>query len=185
MKQEWAKIVGFSDYLVSNDGCVRNVLTGYELKPMTRSSTCPYLSVLLTSDDGKRKHKNIHRLVAEAFIENPHNKPCVNHKDGNKQNNMATNLEWVTHSENDLHAYRMGLRHTNPNHILLAIDATRRPVRNKTTGEAFRSITDAAKAIGGNPGGVQKCVKGIRKRYMGMEFEYLKKGEAYAQSLCK
>lgn len=51
----------------------------------------------------------LHRLVASAFIPNPQNKPCVNHKDGNPRNNSADNLEWVTHKENTAHAIRNGL----------------------------------------------------------------------------
>ena len=57
-----------------------------------------------------RKIQLIHRLVAEKYIPNPENKPCVNHKDGNKLNNHADNLEWVTHLENSQHAIKMGLR---------------------------------------------------------------------------
>lgn len=173
MKQEWTKIVGFSNYEVSDDGCVRNVTTGVQLKPIIRSKTSNYLNVLLTDDNGKRKHKNIHRIVAESFIDNPNNKPCVNHKDGNKHNNNVDNLEWVTHSENDIHAFRNGLRHSTPEQVQKAIDATRKPVRNKTTGEVFRSITEAAEAIDGKLSGVYKCVRCERKRYKGMEFEFV------------
>lgn len=57
-----------------------------------------------------RKSFQVHRLVAEVFIPNPQNHPVVNHKDGNKQNNHVSNLEWTTHSDNQLHAYKTGLR---------------------------------------------------------------------------
>ena len=59
--------------------------------------------------DGKRKSFKVHRLVAIAFIPNPDNKPEVNHIDGNKINNNIDNLEWVTSSENTIHAYETGL----------------------------------------------------------------------------
>ena len=68
-----------------------------------------YLRVALCKDN-KQKDYSIHRLVAIAFIPNPNNKPCVNHKDGNKQNNNVENLEWCTYSENLKHAYKMGLK---------------------------------------------------------------------------
>jgi len=59
--------------------------------------------------DSKRKYEGIHRLVAKLFIENPENKPEVNHMDGDKSNNHYTNLEWVTRSENMKHAVETGL----------------------------------------------------------------------------
>ena len=63
---------------------------------------------------GKKYSKLTHRLIAEAFIPNPNNYPAVNHIDGNKLNNIINNLEWVTISENNFHAYNTGLkRRTN------------------------------------------------------------------------
>lgn len=175
MEHKWVKINQFGNYEVSTDGCVRNAITGVLLKQSARGSKSDYYQVMITSDDGERMHKNIHRLVAEAFIPNPLNKPCVNHKDGNKHNNNVDNLEWVTRSENDIHAFRNGLRKSTAKQIQKAIDSTRKPVKNKTTGEVFRSIVEAANAIGGKANGVQKCVVGKRKRYKSMEFEFVKK----------
>lgn len=76
-----------------------------ELKPEETSKG--YLRVDLYDKEGKRKHFKIHRLVAQAFIPNPENKPQINHIDGNKQNNSITNLEWVTDAENKEHRKRV------------------------------------------------------------------------------
>lgn len=59
--------------------------------------------------DGVVHYNLVHRLVAELYIPNPDNKPCVNHKDGDKENNSVSNLEWCTYSENNEHSKEIGL----------------------------------------------------------------------------
>lgn len=98
LKVEWKLIEGFDGiYSVSNYGEVRNNKTGRLMKPIKNEKG--YLRVGLTNN-GKLKCMRVHRLVAQAFIPNPDNKPEVNHIDFNKENNCVSNLEWVTNQEN-------------------------------------------------------------------------------------
>ena len=102
-------IVGFEGkYQISNLGNVKSLNyknTHQEklLKPVPHSKG--YLKIQLMKD-GKRKSFFIHRLVAEAFLSNPDNKPEVNHINSNRQDNRLENLEWVSTSENALHRWR-------------------------------------------------------------------------------
>lgn len=92
----------FNVYIVYSDGRVKNKNTGRVLKAETTKNG--YRRVTL-SYKGKTHRYLLHRLLAMCFIPNPHNKPCVNHKDGDKSNNSVENLEWATHSENEYHSY--------------------------------------------------------------------------------
>lgn len=88
-------------YFVTNTGLVYRQGSNKPLKP---DATAKYLRVTLCVNGNTQRH-SIHRMVAECYIPNPLNKPQVNHKDLNKLNNHADNLEWVTISENTTHAY--------------------------------------------------------------------------------
>lgn len=119
--EEWRDIVGYEGlYQVSNLGRVKSVphlvknrsgcrmLPERILKQRNSSWGGNYLQVQLYNRQN-RECKAVHRLVAEAFHINPENKCDVNHIDGNKQNNCASNLEWATRSENIQHAMNTGL----------------------------------------------------------------------------
>jgi len=101
-------------YQVSSLGRIRSLITNHGTpqeklkKQRIRSESSKYLYVQL-SVDNKVHHEAVHRAVAKAFIPNPDNKPMVNHLDGNKLNNNVCNLEWVTCSENHIHAFATGL----------------------------------------------------------------------------
>ena len=97
-----------TNYYITEDGRCYNSKTGKYLKGQTNHKN-GYVSFNITLPDGKKKRLYSHRLVALNYIENPHNKKEVNHKNGDKQNNCVDNLEWVTSKENKAHAIKTGL----------------------------------------------------------------------------
>ena len=114
---------GFEDYYISKDGRLVKLYKNGNIKFINpRLDAYGYMRVSITDINGKRKDRKMHRLMAQTFIPNPENKPTVNHKDGNKQNNSVENLEWATLSEQQIHAYGNGLNSNscelNPGHKL-------------------------------------------------------------------
>lgn len=117
---EWRDVVGWEGlYAVSFDGRVKGLSRSVgrsngtvqtwgevELKPIRQSKG--YYLVRL-SRPGERRMARIHRIVADAFLEPAHTNETVNHKDGDKANNRAANLEWATRAENVAHAIANGL----------------------------------------------------------------------------
>lgn len=109
MEEIWKDVPGYKGrYKVSNMGRVKSLRSFnvrqqkyIDREKILKCSCCGGYLVL--------RNKRVHRIVAELFIPNPNNKPCVNHIDGDKKNNRVDNLEWVTYGENNLHAYKTGL----------------------------------------------------------------------------
>jgi hypothetical protein len=93
--EKWKIISGYSNYQVSDRGNVRNLCTKKFIKPGVQNG---YETIHLYKDK-KRSGFKIHRLVAQEFIENPHNKPTVDHIDRNRSNNKVSNLRWASSKE--------------------------------------------------------------------------------------
>lgn len=149
MKEEWRPVKGYEGlYEVSNMGRVKSLHASKDiiLKQCTRSGG--YAGINLHKD-GTCNYKLVHRLVATAFIRNPNNYECVNHKDGNKKNNTVDNLEWCTSSYNTKHAYRNGLINTD--------EQKKSVIVYKRYGE-YKSITEASEALGIAPGSLSSAI---------------------------
>lgn len=175
MKAQWKPVFGFEGkYEVSMDGLVRNARSLKTLKP--KLAGAGYAQVAL----GAGNYRYVHRLVATAFVENPSGKPQVNHRDGDKLNNFAANLEWVTASENLRHAYESGL---------LDGTACKKPLRgsdhprsmpvvmSSETGHiriTYPSITAASKELGIDFSTLHGAVHGKFKQAGGWRWSFAK-----------
>jgi len=190
--ENWKPITGYEGfYEVSDLGRVRRV-SGYVnsglkhntkvyrkggvLKPHIKRNG--YLTVDL-SKAYEVKTVSVHRLVATAFCEKPNGKEYVNHKNSIRTDNRATNLEWVTASENTLHAAKLG-------HIGVC---NRKPIRCKQLDMTFPSSYEAAQYINqtyfqnskqtrGMSGKIRACANGLQKTAYGFTWEHYSVGSS-------
>lgn len=107
--EEWMKIPNYPLYEASNMGNIKTFNwknKGLEriMKPALDKSG--YLRTMLMNEDGKFNTVKVHRIIAQTFLNNPENKPQINHKNCIKTDNRVLNLEWCTASENQIHAYK-------------------------------------------------------------------------------
>lgn len=175
--EQWKSITGYEGlYEVSSLGRVRSLWDGRlqihrtkVLKPM--KNKCGYLFVVLFKN-GERKMFRVHRLVSEAFIDNPLNKQEVNHKDEDKTNNRVDNLEWMTRNENinyGTHNERVAKAHIN--HPKLS-----KPVLQFTKDEIFvneyPSIKEVERQTGIANQSISACCIGKRKSAGGSVWKY-------------
>ncbi len=108
MKEYFKAIKGYPTHLISNQGRIYSKLTQSLLEPskMTKNGKKTYLHISLPDKNYKhsQKHFLVHRLVALHFIDNPENKPCINHLNFNRHDNRFVNLAWCTYSENNAYS---------------------------------------------------------------------------------
>ena len=151
-----------TDYSVSTEGEVRKDTTNYIL---SQSSQQDYKFVGLIIN-GKQKRMRVHRMVALTFINNPDNKPYVNHINGNRSDNNVENLEWVTPSENTQHAVNTGLFKSG---------RTRAVIQYNLNGEqmaTFESATEAARQTGGSQSKITMCCRRQRDSANDYQWRY-------------
>lgn len=106
----WRQILGYEKYQISNMGRIKKYTRTYDkyylLHPYFNEKN-EYYEISLVNNENKTKHLKVHRLVAFTFVDGySEEKNTVNHVDGNKKNNRADNLEWVSQSDNNKHAYK-------------------------------------------------------------------------------
>ena len=174
-------------YKIDKDCNVYRFFKNSYNKLTPRETTWGYYNFSLTKN-GQSKNYYAHRLIAQAFIPNPGNKPYINHIDGNKQNNKIENLEWCTAKENNLHkydvlGYKKPLLTNEQKHSLSIVHLGKNTgkdngksvkVQCNETGKIYDCIRDCAKDINGTPQGIRDVLNGKYHKHRKLTFNYYK-----------
>ena len=170
MEEIWKDIIGFEGlYQISNLGRVKSLYKNIIRKPQKAPSGYFFLTL---HKNGKIYNLNVHRTVAIHFIGYREGLE-VNHIDGNKGNNRVDNLEWVTRSENQIHAIKMGLRKIGDYTHKYSMKPVLcyRVKDNSFVGE-FDCTKRAAEKLNLDPSTITKILKGKKKTTKGYRFIY-------------
>jgi hypothetical protein len=167
----WRRINGFENlYKISTTGKIKSFGNGKSTNPnfnetrilKTTISKRGYERVKLFKD-GKRYYFSVHRLVALNFLNEINGKNEVNHKDGNKANNNLVNLEWVSASENQLHAFKTGLQVAKKGSEHSQSISIRQIDLDGNVIKVWESIKQVKRELGFNTFGIIKCCKKEKK----------------------
>lgn len=174
MKQpeEWKPIYGYDGmYEVSNYGRVKSYKYNSDGRILkSGNNRLGYYYVVLCKE-GKEKTCSIHRLVAEAFIPNPNNFSCINHKDENKGNNCVQNLEWCTHSYNNSYGTKLQRVAEKISKPVVQLDKEGNLVAE------YKSILEASRLTGVASISICYCCKHKQGHYSAGGFIFLYKDE--------
>ena len=183
--EKWRAIQAFPNYEVSDCGNVRSIdrdvirkgnktrLKGQMLKPSNHNG---YLMVTLYNGSRDR-HKSlfVHRLVADAFINNPLCLPYINHKDEDKMNNVVDNLEWCDAKYNSNYGTAIQRRIIHQDWKSIADKQSKQVIQRDFSGniiKTYPSTMEAQRLDGYNPASISKCCNGLLKTYKGYKWEY-------------
>lgn len=174
MEEIWKPIPGYEGYFeASTQGQIRSVdriakgrwgAAKRKSRILTPNNTGNGYQQVKFSIDGNKSQPLVHRLIAETFIPNPNNLPQVNHKDGNKENNRADNLEWCSASYNSTHRCRV---------LKKEVGRPKRAVRCIDTGKVYKSSHHAARDLNLNQGGIFAVCQGHGETVKGLRFEFV------------
>lgn len=134
-----------------------------EMKPFINTDHSKYLRIRIKNDQGKFRKEYVHRIIAKVFVPNPENLPYINHKDENKYNNNATNLEWCTAAYNN--SYGHHIQNCRAGVLKSAAKKRIAIIGTDSLGKEhfFNSLTEAAKTVSCSSPNIGKCLKGERK----------------------
>lgn len=153
----------FAGYFVTEDGKVFSSRSNQWLTIRYNSTGYQYVGLV----DGKQHNRYVHRLVAEAFIPNPDNLPCVNHKDENPTNNNVGNLEWCTYEYNNNYGEHNKKIAKAKSKAIYQID------KDGNIVNIWESAREAENATGVCNQNIAKVLKGKRQYAGGYEWKYV------------
>lgn len=192
MSEVWVDIKGFENlYKISDKGRIINCKNN-KILSVSFNNTGGYARIGLRKD-GKRKYFAVHRLLAEAFIPNKDNKPCIDHINTIRNDNRIENLRWVTYSENMKNPLTIkkfqknlseeqkakisrslkGKPHSDIHNERVSQSLSKRPVLCVETGFIFRSVNFAAKELGLWRQNITKAIQGKTKKCGGYHWQYV------------